>query len=72
MQKKLDKQVYKIYKKVIYDKQYRMVATRHTKAIDILQEASNTFSKEQWRAIEEYQASTMELCNLMVTLALKK
>ena len=72
MQKKLGKEVYRIYKKLMYEKDCRHIALRHIEAGDQVQGMSEEFSKEQWHAIEAYQTAMMELCNLMVATALKK
>lgn len=72
MKKVLDKEVYRIYKKIMYDGRHRPVAVKHIETADALQSLSSSFSKEQWKAIQDYQTAMMALCNLMVKIALKK
>jgi len=67
-----DKQIYKIFKTVMYHAQYRQLAEQYNRAVRGLQIASQTFSQEQWEALRAYQSATTELCCQMIKLALKK
>lgn len=67
-----DKEAFRIYKTLRYDAKYRTVAKQYIESIEVLQKASQSFSKEQWKAIEDYQHAFMQLHNTMMRIALRK
>lgn len=67
-----NKEIYKIYKKMMYSAEYRTMAKRYTESVDILQVAAQTFSEDQWRAVKNYQTAFMALHNEMMRIALQK
>lgn len=72
MYRNTDKEIYNIYKRIMYDTGSRAVAEEYTKTLDALQEVSQSFSQAQWKAVKDYQNAFMKLHNTMMAIALRK
>ena len=64
------KRIYEIHKMLLHNEKYRDLSNRFNQAVDVLQKYGNSFTEEQWTAIENYRNTQMEFLNAAMAIAL--
>ena len=70
MRQETAKRIHDIYNTLLHDEKYKDIAMRFNQAVDALQKYGDSFTQEQWDAIDTYRNTFMEFSNVAMALAL--